>query len=363
MAAWTNRAKVARAVGAGALSAAGLGGCQFFFPTPIEGHVERDKPAAAVRSVGASYLPGETLKVDVYLDAVLAGRGELKAGMPCKMRDRIVIPVSTSAESTGLARFIQTAKSETASLLDLETSFPVETRNDTTIGSERSLSEVVFDKARFDFRHQRFYDDGPKTQVDEIALPIEQGPHDGHSALGYLRNWRPRDGTRGYFYVVNGRYPWRAELTFQGADPIATERGEEKAVRIDGIATKLIGRSLMPSESAPPRPFSIWISDDDRRTPLRLLVETSVAKITVELTRYERKKPEGSAGDPPPCAALFDDKPLRAAVRERLDREKQREAAGQSGGPGYPSGSDGAKGHDDEKEERDALERVLNGAR
>lgn len=356
----------------GALLAGGaiaLTGCQFFFPTPIEGHLEQAKPASVVRAVGAPFRPGEVIKADVYLDSVVAGRGELRTGSPCKLRGQTVIPVTTSAESTGLARFLQTAKSETAGLVDLDTSFPLEARSDATIGGERGLAEVAFDKAQFDFRHQRFYEDGPKTTVDEIKLPIEQGPHDGHSALGYLRNWRPEPGTRGYLYAVYGRYPWRADLVFVGPETLHTERGDEKTVRIDGSATKLIGRSLMPSENTPSRPFTIWISDDDRRTPVRILIETSLAKITVELTSYARVDPpagapssEAAKGELPSCTPLFDEKPLRAAVADRIREEKQRQAAAAELASRYPPGSDAAphaKSHDDDQEEKDALERVL----
>ena len=341
-------------------------GCQFFFPTPIDGHVDNDATTRIVRSIGVPFRPGESMKVDVFLDSVLAGRGELHTGGQCKLRGQTVIPVITSAESTGLARLIQRATSETAGLIDVETSFPVEARVDSTIGKDRGLAEVMFEKSLFDLRHTRFRDDGNKINVDEIKLPIEQTPHDGHSALGYLRNWRPVPGTHGFLYAVYGRYPWKADVVFSGPEHLHTDRGDVNAVRIDGVATKLIGRSLMVSETVPTRPFTMWFSDDERRAPLRILIETQLAKITIELTDYARTEPPKAPIGP--CAPLFDEKVFRAAVDERLqeDARKEREGAAAKLAAGYPDGTSGprpddgtGKADDEPKEEKDALERLL----
>ncbi len=348
-----------------ALFALSVCGCQFFFPTPIESHVDRDDSAKIVRSIGAPFRAGESMKVEVFLDDVLAGRGELHAGSPCKLGGQTLIPVATSAESTGLARLIQSAKADTAGLIDLETSFPVEARSDSTIGKDRGLAEVMFSKSIFDFRHTRFRDEGNKINVDEIRLPIEQTPHDGHSALGYLRNWRPAPGTHGFLYAVYGRHPWKADLVFAGPELLRTAHGDAKVVRIDGVAEKLIGRSLVVAEGVPKRPFTMWFSDDERRAPLRILIETNLAKITIELVAYKRTDPPKHSM--PPCAPLFDEKALRAAVIERLsdDERKERERAAQKlvtpggAGSGQPPDDGAAKTEDEQKDEKDPLERLL----
>ena len=354
-------------VSLGMTLALSLTGCQFLFPTPIEGTVDTQKETQVVRSVGTPYRPGEVIKADVFFDGVLAGQGQLKVGAPCRVKNQNAVLVTTSGSSAGLARFLQKAISETSALVDVDSSRPIEAHSDATIGDKRAVADLVFDRAGFTFKQVRSEpDQETKTALGEIRLPIDETPHDGHSVLGYLRNWKPEPGTAGFIWAVFGRYPWRADLVFVGPEMLKTERGEEKALRIDGIAVKLSGSNLTPSTSSPKRPFTIWISDDERKTPLRILLETSLAKVTVEIASYSRVDPKPVAGAQgiAPCTPLFDEKVLRGEVRQRKDKieaqKREREAARAKAMGGKPSESD--KTDDDDQEEKDALERLLKQA-
>src|SRR5690606_20276086 len=122
--------------------------------------------------------------------------------------------------------------------------------------------------ATYLFKQVRHLPEKPaRTTFGEIRMPVDDVPHDGHTSLGYLRHWTPEPGSRGHIYAVYGRSVWRADLTFRGVETVTTPLGTARASRIDGVATKLLGKALRPSAATPRRPFTMWISDDERRVP------------------------------------------------------------------------------------------------
>jgi uncharacterized protein DUF3108 len=127
------------------------------------------------------------------------------------------------------------------------------------------------------------YDNGGvERRVGANDVPEGAEPHDLHSAMLLLRSWRPRLNERAYFYVVLGRRSWRVEVTSRGPEMI--EQGEDHRLtyRIDGVAER-----LWQSADAAPKHFSLWLSEDPARTPLRMVADASFGQITMTLTGNE----------------------------------------------------------------------------
>lgn len=344
-------------------------GCQFFFPTPIDQEAAEANAVPspnAIRSYGTAFYPGEVMKAEVYLDSIVVGRGELRATKACDAKGIPAVRVDLNAESVGVGKLLKSASISTSSLLELDSGMPIAGWGDTVIGDEQTIVESLFYRSKFQYQLTRATKEKQgKPQFGEVALPIEGVPHDAESVLGYVRNWRPADGTTGYLYVTSGRYPWRAQLTFVGSETLTTDRGEEKSLRIEGIAQKLSGKNLTPSPTSSPRHFTIWFSDDDRRAPLRILLETAVAKITVELVSYAREEPKDDPSAA--CEPLFDEKALLDKIAARKKRQKDaKDARDKSVKPTAPKtapplrraepGDDDGK---DAKDEKDGVDKLL----
>lgn len=261
-------------------------GCQFLFPTPIERElsIASADTSKTVRAVGAPFTAGEVMVAEVYLDDVLAGRGEIRARAQCDVEGKPALLVETSAESVGVAKLVEDVRSETRVAIELDTGLPLVSFSDLESGDKRAVYDTVFSPGKYAYRQTRYDGDKPpKVSRRTFALPIEQVPHDIHSTLGHLRNWRPKPGTAGFLYAIYGRSPWHLEVSFVGEETVETARGAVSASRIDGIATRLVGKDLKPSDKYPPRSFTMWFADDAERTPLRILVESPLAKVTIEL--------------------------------------------------------------------------------
>lgn len=354
-----------------ALAASSSTGCQFFFPTPIDQEpIETiaSGPPKAIRSFGSAFIPGEVIKADVYVDSIVVGRGELRAVKACDAKGTPAVRVEMKAESTGVGKLLKDASIATSSLIEADTGLPIAGWGDTVIGEERTIVDTLFYRSKFQYQQARTVKDHVgKPSVGEVVLPIEGVPHDAESVLGYVRNWHPPDGTTGWLYTVSGKYAWRAQLTFVGGETLETERGNENALRIEGVAERLSGKNLTPSPSAPSRHFTIWFSDDERHAPLRILVETAVAKITIELTSYAREEVKD---DPTlACEPLFDEKEMTrklAAKKQKREPKKAPKAEPKKEAPKRAPKAptlDKPKAvpnvDDEDKEDKDSVDKIL----
>ena len=286
-----------------------LTGCQFFFPTPIDQDAESTEPSQAVHAVGAPFTEGEHIDAEVFLDGVSSGRGTLKIGRRCLADGKPALPVEFEARSTGLATLFGGAAASSFSLLDTDSNVPLESHYDVTFGEKRTVTDLDFAPGRYR-QHQTRYDGEkkPARSTKNVKLPTEQTPHDGHSLLGYLRRWEPAPGTRGHLYVIMGRTLYRADLLFVGPETMRTQRGVVLAARIDGVVTKTNEKTLETAKHSPSRAFSLWIGEEEPRVPQRILVESDLAKITVELGAYG--KDDLGDADPLPCEKRVDKKEL-----------------------------------------------------
>lgn len=322
-----------------AAAALPLAGCQFFFPTPIDQSAEATAPAQVVRSVGVGFLEGERFESAITLDDLKIATGSFEVLGRCLADGKPVFDVATRVASTGILTVFQSGKSETRGLVDVDGSSPVESHWDVLIGERRTVLDADFAQGSFRYHQTRYLpdEDKPKQSRRKVVAPIEQVPHDGHSVLGYLRSWEPPDGTRGFVYSLMGRNLWKADLHFVGREPLGTARGLVLSRRIDGVARRVSERNFEPLKASAPRPFTLWISDDEARLPLRILLETEVAKVTVELEQHRA----GEARTAPlePCeyrvekTELAKAKPYKkassedpaASADENAELEKERE--------------------------------------
>ena len=124
------------------------------------------------------------------------------------------------------------------------------------------------------------YDNGGEARrTGHGAVPEAAFPHDLQSALLLLRGWRPRLGETGFFYVVLGRRLWRTEVTYAGPQMLRTSGTPRLTHRLDGVSVRL----WQPSQIEPRR-FSLWLSEDAGRVPLRMVADASFGEVTLTLT-------------------------------------------------------------------------------
>lgn len=131
--------------------------------------------------------------------------------------------------------------------------------------------------------YQYVYDNGgPQTLTGRNEVPEGASPHDLHSAMLLLRTWRPRLDEAAYFYVVLGRKLWRVDVSAAGPQVIKTQGAPRLTHRLDGVAVR-----LQQSPEVAPRRFSVWLSEDSERVPVRMVADASFGELTMTLTERE----------------------------------------------------------------------------
>lgn len=227
--------------------------------------------------------PGETLAFELKVAGVLAGQAQLAVGEPGVVDGRRTIAVSSIVRTAGAFALIKEVKDEVTSYIDLERLRPIRSTSDVIFGPRRYHAETVFSEhgATIDFTPEG----GPTRNLryDFGGAVV----HDAHSAMALVRTWKAEPGERMGIWVIGGRRIWRTEVWLAGAESVGTYLGNQAAVRLDGTSVRT-RPDLSPEPGKTPRSFSVWLSDDADRVPLRFSAKTELGEISIDLVHYER---------------------------------------------------------------------------
>lgn len=231
------------------------------------------------------FVPGETLTFELSYQGILMGRAAMAVGEPGMVDGRPVLIVRSLFETAGAAKIFKSLRDEIHTHLDWRTGAPLEHHAEVTTSDRhiQARTRLAGEQAIIDYER----DDQPR-RIIRVTLPRGETIHDMHSTLGALRNWDPAPGAVVHVYSISGRRVWRSELRFAGSETVRTAMGLRAALRIDGVATRLQQPSLEPDESKPPRGITLWLSDDARRMPLRVVARTEYGELQAELIDYQR---------------------------------------------------------------------------
>jgi hypothetical protein len=245
-------------------------------PTLPPGPIDADETI-----VGFS--PGEQLAFEVRLAGVLAGEAQFAAGQPGTVDGRRAIAVSSIIKSAGAFALIKEVKDEVTSIIDLDRMRPMRTTSDVVFGARRYHAETEFSDhgASIQYTPQG---EASRSLVYDFGEAVV---HDAHSSMALIRTWTAEPGERIALWVIGGRRLWRTEIWVVGNEVIGTRMGNQSTIRLDG--TSIRSRADLTAEPGKkPRSFSVWLSDDADRVPLRFSAKTELGDITIELVAYER---------------------------------------------------------------------------
>lgn len=139
---------------------------------------------------------------------------------------------------------------------------------------------------------------GFEYEYEPVQGKVERGQNEGaggaplydlQSAMALLRSWRPRLGEAAHFYVVLGRYLWRAEASSAGPEMLTVSGAPRLTRRVDGVAFRVDTDGAPKQEEGASdvrRAFSLWFDHDGAGYPVRLVARSTYGDVTMSLTRY-----------------------------------------------------------------------------
>jgi hypothetical protein len=122
-------------------------------------------------------------------------------------------------------------------------------------------------------------------EMAEEQIIAGHGGFDLNSFLIFLRGWEAEVGARIDADVVRSRYVWRIQMEVNRFENLSTAMGNLPTVRYDGEGVRLLRDGTVDTDSDR-RSFSIWLTDDADRVPVKLVARTDYGDMLMELQAY-----------------------------------------------------------------------------
>jgi hypothetical protein len=236
--------------------------------------------AEAASSLGL--VPGENMAFEVRIAGVLAGEAQLAVGDLGEVDGRNALVVRSRAATAGAAALIKKISDESTTVIDVDTGLPISLDAVIENNGKRMTASATFSGSTAVVTYQRHIDKAPRTTRLDFGKTTV---YDAHTAMAQLRGWKAAKGATRTVYVIGGRRLWRIDVTHGGSEAIGSALGNRRAVKFKGKSYR--ARANMAIESdRPTRTFSVWLSDDADRVPLKVVATTELGDIVMDLTEY-----------------------------------------------------------------------------
>jgi hypothetical protein len=130
--------------------------------------------------------------------------------------------------------------------------------------------------------------DGVATETDQARSLFAT-----FDPLGFVMRVRiapPAVGQSQIVQVMEGKALWRVTLATAGVQQLPGSPTRQRALRIDGRADPIIYDGRRDDRDRPHRTFTMWLSDDPARVPLRLSMPVGIGDVVVQLVDLQRQK-------------------------------------------------------------------------
>jgi hypothetical protein len=228
--------------------------------------------------------PGETMAFEVRIGGVLAGDAALAVGDLGDFEGKRAVVVKSRAQTAGAAALIKHIVDEATTVIDMDTGRPLQLETLVEMGSKRTTATARFTGPIADVTYNRSGDKEPHNYKLNFGTNTV---HDTHSAMAQVRGWKGKPGDTRTVFVVGGRRLWRVDVKYVGDETIGTALGNRRTVKFDGVSYRA-RPDFKVEGNLPARTFSVWLSDDADRVPLKVVAHTELGDLTVDLTEYNR---------------------------------------------------------------------------
>ena len=232
--------------------------------------------------------PGERMSYRVQLQGVELAAMTFTVGDVTEVAGKPAIVVQGHAKSVGLASMVAKVDDKFTSWIDVATgrSRRFQTEEYAT-GSKTNIEYTTIDIAgRTDAGIPIVQHDTDTPETAELQKASKPEVWDYNTYLIALRSWEAAPGSTIELEVFRSRYLWHVDIKIGKKQRLTTELGDFPALQFDAHAYKL-DRAGGKYPNSDERDFSIWISDDDGRVPLKLVARTDYGDVKMEIVDYQ----------------------------------------------------------------------------
>ncbi len=235
--------------------------------------------------------PGETMAFEVKLAGIPAGEAQLAVGQIGDYQGHRAVVVKSRAATVGAAALVKHVVDEATTVIDMDTGRPLALETLVEQGDSKATATAKLTDNVAEITYSRSDEQAPH----KLRIDFGSGPgnlhgitlYDAHAAMAQLRGWRATPGAKRSVFVVGGRRLWRVDVTYAGQDTIGSAIGNRRAIRFTGESYRA-GTNFALESNRPSRTFTVWLSDDADRVPLKVVASTELGNIVMDLTEYSR---------------------------------------------------------------------------
>jgi len=232
--------------------------------------------------------PGERMTYKLTLKGVELGSFLLGVGEMVDLNGTKTIQVQAQAKSSGIASLVADIDDRFISWVDVKTGRPL--RFEVFEHADRKSKDK--DHIVVDFAARTGNSIPVNYGVNDEPLKTLQQPvtqkdvWDYNAFLLAVRGWEGDKGSTTTLEVFRSRYLWRMVITLGGKGTLVTDLGELPVLRFDAVTTK-IDRNGQRWAGQQDRNFTLWISDDNDRVPLKLDATSDLGSISMDIVDYQ----------------------------------------------------------------------------
>jgi hypothetical protein len=155
-------------------------------------------------------------------------------------------------------------------------------------GKRLRTSEAVFDRTRNLLTWTQRNPNDPQSQPRVVAVPLQNASHDLISAIYFLRTQKLEPGRTLELTISDSGAVYRIPVKVGARKRMKTIVGRVQAVRVD---IEIFGAERLVDRKGE---MTIWITDDERRLPVRARINTDIGTLDIKLKKV--------SGDAAPAA-------------------------------------------------------------
>jgi Protein of unknown function (DUF3108) len=230
--------------------------------------------------------PGERMSYRLALGDVDLATYDVAVGDITEVAGRQAIGVQGHAKAVGFVSHVANIDDVFTSWIDVKTGRPLLWTVDeyATKGTDKERTEARIAEREGDMVPISFHvnDDDPKPEPQKVSMT---DVWDYNAFTVAVRSWDAPVGSTVSTEVFRSRFLWHVDLKVHSRENVSTDLGDLPAIRIDGRTYKL-GRDGKRFPNTEERIFTLWISDDDGRVPLRNDARTDYGDVKMTITEY-----------------------------------------------------------------------------
>lgn len=150
-------------------------------------------------------------------------------------------------------------------------------------GKKHIIQSAIFDRHEQQVKYLTTDLNKPQTPPRAKPLPREDGMLGLLSAIYFVRLQKLKEGQMLTFPVSADEENYQFEVLVGKRESLKTECGKVKTVRLE---PKLFGPGRFFRRQGE---MTMWVSDDNKRTPLRLVAKTPSGTFTAKLLNFKKK--------------------------------------------------------------------------